>query len=72
MDTPRSMIVLLKNLLASISNYNKNTIVKPLAIMPNEKAQNNQDEPGGYLKPKRYFVKPFFKNGIQKVDLGKF
>jgi hypothetical protein len=66
------MIVLLKNLLASTSNYNKNTIAKPLAITPNEKAQNNQDEPGGYLKPKRYFMKPFFRNGIQQVDLGKF
>jgi hypothetical protein len=32
----------------------------------------NQDELVGYLKPKRCLVKPFFKNGIQQTDLGKF
>jgi hypothetical protein len=32
----------------------------------------NQDEQVGYLKPKRCFVKPFFKNGIQQLDLGNF
>jgi hypothetical protein len=35
-------------------------------------SMHNQDEQIGYLKPKHCLVKPFFKNGIQQPDLGKF
>jgi hypothetical protein len=32
----------------------------------------NQDERTRYLKPKHCLLKPFFKNDIQQLNLGKF
>jgi hypothetical protein len=63
--------------LASTSNYNENTNAKPSIGMPNEKAQKEfqctiELKPIGYLKPKRYLVKPFLKKKSKNQTLGNF